>query len=109
MTRRFRLRPISTSGGFAQTIVLPPAAPPPRPEAPGNPACDGVPPPPNLQLGSSSFGDCPEGQLQYFVINFSGDEFYELAAADVCAATAPTTWPLRRLCDNTVLQVPASA
>jgi hypothetical protein len=107
--RRFRLRPISTQSGFAQTIILPPAPPLPEPDNQSNPACDGVPPPPSLQLGSSAISGCPEGQLQYFVINFSGSEFYELAASEVCAETAPSTWPLRRLCDNAVLQVPASA
>lgn len=104
MTRRFRLLPITTQSGFAQTIVLPPAVRTPRDRAPPGPGgdCSGVPPPPaSIDVLGSLFGCGPTE----WPAGFSADDSslpagYSLGSAGECLDSEPTTWPVVRDCDG---------
>ena len=105
MTRRFRLRPISTSGGFAQTIVLPPAARASRetaePPGPGG-DCTGVAAPPtSINVAGSLFGCGPDEWPALFTPDESGlPAGYALGDSGGCRDEEPTTWPVVRECDG---------
>ncbi|MFN7782242.1 MAG: hypothetical protein ACK5PG_05870 [Lysobacterales bacterium] len=105
MTRRFRLSPIATQAGFAQTIVLPPAVRASREtaETPGPGGdCTGVAAPPtSINVAGSLFGCGPDE----WPAQFNADESdlpagYSLGQQGVCLDEEPETWPVVRECDG---------
>jgi hypothetical protein len=110
--RRFRLSPISTASGFAQTIVLPPPVRAVRAEAdapgPGG-DCTGVAAPPtSIDVLGSLFGCGPtEWPAQFNADESSLPAGYSLGQQGVCLDEEPTVWPVLRECDGATFFVPA--
>ena len=107
MTRRFRLLPISTQSGFAQTIVLPPAVRQPReretPDPGGN--CDGVADPPS---GVSVRGVITGEEICWSLLT-PVPEGYTAEPPYCDQSESPGSWEFTRACDGEVFSVPVTS
>jgi hypothetical protein len=103
MTRRFRLRPISTSGGFSQTIILPPAVRPPRETPAGD--CAGVADPPS---GVSVRGVITGEEICWSLLT-PVPEGYTAEPPYCDQSESPGSWELTRACDGAVFDVPVTS